>query len=83
MVTCDSCEKIGAFVKFPRSIAPGTGGKTKGEEMMCLLQGLLEVGAAIFTGMRHKIDNRPVVLRLRLRRLQREPRLDMGRVVNK
>jgi len=61
VVTCDSCEKIGAFVKFPRSIAPSTGGKAKGEEVMCLLQSLLEVGAAIFTGMRHKVDNRPVV----------------------
>jgi len=28
---------------------------------MCLLQGLLEVRAAVFTSVRHKINNRPVV----------------------
>ena len=61
MVACNSCEKIGAFVEFSGSIAPVTGGKTKGKEMMCLLQGLLKVGASIFAGMRHKVDNRSVV----------------------
>ena len=61
MVTCNACEKVGAFVEFPGSIAPGTGGETKGEQMMCFLQSLLEVGATIFAGVRHKVDNRTVV----------------------
>ena len=60
MVTCNACEKVGAFVEFPGSIAPGTGGETKGEQMMCFLQSLLEVGATIFAGVRHN-DNRTVV----------------------
>ena len=29
--------------------------------MMCLLQSLLEVRAAIFAGVSHKVDNRAVV----------------------
>ena len=35
--------------------------KTKDKQMTCFLQSLLEVGATIFAGVRHKVDNCAVV----------------------